>query len=90
MVKEAAVAQLIVRNIEDEVKNRLAERARRHGHSMEQEVRTILREAVNADQGMLDEVDMGTRLSAFFARHGLDDIEIRELKDEQARPATFD
>jgi plasmid stability protein len=84
------MAQLIVRNIEDDVKNRLAERARRHGHSMEQEVRTILREAVDADQSKFDEIDMGSRLSAFFARHGFEDIEINELKDEQARPAAFD
>jgi plasmid stability protein len=84
------MAQLIVRNIEDEVKNRLAERARLHGHSMEQEVRTILRDAVDADRNDADEVDMGTRLSAFFARHGFDDIEIEEFKDEQARAATFD
>lgn len=84
------MAQLIVRNIEDEVKQRLAERARRHGHSMEQEVRTILREAVGEDVRDIHEVDMGTRLQAFFARHGFDDLEIRELKDEQARPATFD
>jgi plasmid stability protein len=84
------VAQLIVRNIEDDVKNRLAERARRHGHSMEQEVRTILREAVDSDQSKFDEIDMGSRLSAFFARHVFDDIEIKELKDEQARPAAFD
>lgn len=84
------MAQLIVRNIEDDVKNRLAERARRHGHSMEQEVRTILREAVDSDQSKFDEIDMGSRLSAFFARHVFDDIEIKELKDEQARPAAFD
>ncbi|MBX2805777.1 MAG: plasmid stabilization protein [Hyphomicrobiales bacterium] len=84
------MAQLIVRNIEDEVKDRLAERARLHGHSMEQEVRTILRNAVNADHRALNEIDMGTRLSAFFARHGFDDHEIEELKDEQARPAVFD
>ena len=84
------MAQLIVRKIEDEVMNRPAERARRHGHSMEQEVRTILRDAVNVDQGNFDEVDMGTRLSAFFARYGFDDLDIEELKDEQARPATFD
>lgn len=84
------MAQLIVRNIEDEVKRRLAERAHRHGHSMEQEVRTILREAVDEDMRDLHEVDMGTRLRLFFERHGLDDLEIRELKDEQARPAAFD
>lgn len=84
------MAQLIVRNIEDEVKQRLAERARRHGHSMEQEVRTILRDAVGGEAPDAQQVDMGARLKAFFERHGFDDLEIKEFKDEQARPATFD
>jgi plasmid stability protein len=84
------MAQLIVRNIEDDVKQRLAERARRHGRSMEQEVRDILRNAVRDMPEREPEVDMGTRLSNFFAKHGLQHIEIDELKREQARPAKFD
>jgi len=40
------MARLIARNIEQEVKERLARRARSHGHSMEEEARRILREAV--------------------------------------------
>lgn len=84
------MAQLIVRNIEDEVKERLVARARRHGHSMEQEVRLILRNAVREEPRQVPETDMGVRLSAFFAKHGLEDFEIEEFKDEQARPAAFD
>ena len=40
------MAQLLVRNIENEVKARLQRRAKRHGRSMEEEVRDILRAAV--------------------------------------------
>ncbi len=40
------MAQLVVRNLEDEVKKRLQLRAIRHGRSMEEEVRDILRNAV--------------------------------------------
>jgi antitoxin FitA len=40
------VGQLIVRNIEDEVVQALKERAGRHGHSAEEEHRSILREAL--------------------------------------------
>jgi hypothetical protein len=40
------VAQLVVRNIEKEVKVRLQRRASRNGRSMEAEVRDILRDAV--------------------------------------------
>ena len=37
---------LIVRNVEEEVKKRLVQRAAENGHSMEAEVRGILKEAV--------------------------------------------
>ena len=42
------MAQLIVRNLEEAVKRKLKlkRRAARHGHSMEQEIREILRNAV--------------------------------------------
>jgi plasmid stability protein len=44
------VAQLIVRNIEDELVLALKRRAARHGHSMEAEHRAILREALTRDE----------------------------------------
>lgn len=40
------MAMLTVRNIEDDLKSRLRLRAGSHGHSMEEEVRQILREAL--------------------------------------------
>ena len=39
---ECKMAQLVVRDLDDEVKNRLQLRAKRHGRSMEAEVRDIL------------------------------------------------
>ena len=83
------MAQLIVRNIEDDVKEQLAQRARRHGRSMEEEVRHILRIAVHADMKAPDTA-FGTRLVNFFAEHGLDELDIEEMKGGEARPATFD
>ena len=44
------MAQVLVRNLDHDVKERLQQRARRHGHSMEEEIRTILRQAL-ADHG---------------------------------------
>ena len=41
--------QLIVRNLEDSVKRKLKQRAARHGRSMEEEVREILRDAIKDD-----------------------------------------
>ena len=83
------MAQLIVRNLDDQVKERLAQRARRHGHSMEQEVRDILRDAVAGGMKAAPEVGLGTRLTAHFAEHRLD-FEPPEFGAEEARPARFD
>jgi plasmid stability protein len=83
------MAQLVVRNIEDEVKDRLVQRARRHGHSMEEEVRTILREAVREEMKPAPNLGFGTRLANFFAAHDFD-FEAPEVKGDEARPAAFD
>ena len=40
------MASITIRNIEDELKERLRIRAAQHGHAMEKEARTILRCAV--------------------------------------------
>ena len=45
------MAQLIVRNLEDAVKRKLKRRAARHGRSMEEEIRDILR-GMGLDFGM--------------------------------------
>ena len=63
------MAQLIVRNLDDDVKERLQQRARRHGRSTEEEVRSILRQAVLADER--SDVPLGTRLAGRFAGAGL-------------------
>jgi antitoxin FitA len=81
------MAQLLVRNLEDNVKARLQRRARRHGHSTEEEVREILRNAVR-DEGPPPS-PLGSRLRARFAEIGLDQ-DLPELRGEVARPATFE
>ena len=43
---KSQTAQLVVRNLEEDVKARLQKRAKKHGRSMEEEVRDILRKAV--------------------------------------------
>jgi antitoxin FitA len=82
------MAQLTVRNLEQSVKTRLQRRAKRHGHSMEEEVRDILRNAVKGkDAG--DEVGLGTRIQRRFAGIGVD-LQIPERRGEPVRPAVFD
>ena len=41
------MASITIRNLDDDVKTRLRVRAAKHGRSMEEEVRIILREAVS-------------------------------------------
>jgi antitoxin FitA len=44
------MAQVIVRKLEETVKRKLQRRAARHGRSMEEEVRDILRDAVKDEE----------------------------------------
>jgi plasmid stability protein len=80
------MAQLIVRNLAEDVKVKLRERARRHGRSTEAEVRDILRSAVRAEGA--PSRPLGTRIRARFARIGLDE-DIPELRGQPAREADF-
>jgi plasmid stability protein len=81
------MAQLVVRNIEDQLKERLRRRARQHGRSMEEEVREILRNAVRS--GRAPSEGLGTRLARRFKGRGLD-TDIAEMRGEEARPAKFE
>ena len=79
--------QLIVRNIETTVKARLQRRAKRHGRSMEEEVREILRNAVHQEDEPAG--GLGTEMSSLFAKVGLDS-DIPELRGHEIKPASFE
>lgn len=81
------MAQLVVRNLDDEVEARLLLRAQDHGCSLEDEVRTILRQVVGRDE--MPPRGLGSRLSARFAGIGLPH-EIPELRGEEAHPAVVE
>jgi antitoxin FitA len=83
---EKLMAQLLVRNLDDDIKAKLQRRARRHGRSTEEEVRDILRNAVKGEAAAFP--PLGTRLRARFAGIGLDQ-DIPELRGQTARPADF-
>jgi plasmid stability protein len=80
------LAQLLVRNLDDDVKAELRRRAKKHGRSTEEEVRDILRVAVNDRRAA--SLPLGSRFRARFARIGLDD-DIQELRGNAAQPARF-
>ena len=82
------MAQLIVRNLDDDVNERLRERASKHGRSMEEEVREILSAVVlTADE---PEVGLGTAIANRFRGCGFEPGEIVELRGSIVRPAIFD
>jgi plasmid stability protein len=82
------MAQLLVRNLDDDVKAKLQRRAKKHGHSTEEEVRSILRDAVAKEAE--PRVGLGTRIAARFAGLGPKEGEIEELRGQPVRPARFD
>ena len=81
------MAQLVVRNLENDVKARLQRRARRHGRSMEEEVRDILRAAVHKDENK-SEFGLGTEIAALFPKSG-PDFKIEKL-DIEIKPPIFE
>lgn len=81
------MAQFVVRNIETAVKQRLQRRAARHGHSMEEEVREILRGAVHDEEESGGR--LGTEIAGLFAKAGLVEA-IPELRGHGIKPVTFE
>lgn len=83
------MAQLIVRNLEEDVKEKLKHRARRHGRSTENEVREILRNAVKREGAV--QAGLGSRIRARFAKvHLKNGEDIPELRGQPARAVEFD
>ncbi len=80
------MAQFIVRHLEDDVKSRLKRRAERHGRSMEEEVRHILRNAVREENRPAPK--LGSRIAARFAKSGLA-ADLPELHGQSPRSADF-
>ena len=83
---DAAMAQVIVRNLDDDVKAALKQRASQHGWSMEEEVRFILRRAVNEEPVVSGK--LGSRIAARFADVGLTEP-LPELHGESIEPMSF-
>jgi plasmid stability protein len=80
------MAKLVVRNIGETVKAGLRARAKRHGRSMEEEVRAILR--VAAQNEATSALPLGSWIAARFAGLGLTE-DMPELRGEAAVPAEF-
>lgn len=77
------MATLTIRNLDDNIKAALRLRAARHGHSMEEEARLILKQAVQSppiDKGL------GTRIHRRFAALGGIELPLPERKPSRSPP----
>lgn len=78
--------QLLVRNVEEQLKVRLQRRAKRNGRSMEEEAREILRHALREET---PQAGLGTELASMFAGIGLP-TDIAELRGHVVHPTEFE
>ena len=78
------MASITIRNLDDDVKVRLRVRAAGRGHSMEEEARQILREAVEREAGP---TNLATAVRDRFAPLGGVELELppREVMQEPPR-----
>jgi antitoxin FitA len=81
------LAQLVVRNLEEQLKVRLQRRAARHGRSIDEEIVGILRDALQGSDSQ--DGGLGTEISALFSEIGLEG-EVPEIHGHLIAPATFD
>jgi len=80
------MAQFVVRQLEDDVKARLKRRAERHGRSMEEEIRQILRNAAKEENRPV--ARLGSSIAARFRKVGLT-TNLPELHGQLPRSADF-
>jgi len=79
------MAAVSIRDLDDEVRERLRVRAAEHGRSMEAEIRAILTDAVNAPT---DSVGLAQALLARFGDLGGVDLEL-PARSQPARAANL-
>ncbi len=80
-----ALASIVIRNLDDEIKKRLKLAAARHGCSMEEEARQILKSALLRNDA---EYGLGTRINKLFKEIG--GVELPEIPRSMPRPSPFD
>jgi plasmid stability protein len=78
--------QILIRNLDAQVKTRLQRRARRNGRSMEAEARDILRDALKEDE---PRGGLGSEIAALFRGCGLTE-DIQELHGFTVTPPDFE
>ena len=80
------MATLTIRKLDDAVRDRLRQRAAEHGHSMEEEVRQILRQVVKPADTAATSEGLGSRIHNHFAQLGGIELELPSRCDTPAAP----
>lgn len=89
------MTQLLVRKLDEDIKPKLKARAARHGRSLEEEVRVILREVADEPEqapAEPEQAGLGTQISKLFEGIGFapGEFESDGLLDSPVRAAEFD
>lgn len=83
------MATLTVRNVEDETKQRLRLRAARNGHSLEEELRSIIRSAATAKEAAPRGSNLYDDIRELVEPHGGFEIPVAD-RQPVARPIPFE
>jgi antitoxin FitA len=91
------MAQLLVRKLDDSLKEKLRAQANAKGRSLEEEARAILKSGVGRSTSDANEFGWATKFSQRFQKVGLTDDEfdefekaIQSLRGSRVRPAEFE
>ena len=88
------MASVTIRNLDPEIKQKLREQAARHGNSMEQELRTIVRAAVNdnpaAKQASENYGSVWEIFSELREKYGTFELELPRRATLADNPPSFD
>lgn len=76
------MASITIRNLDDDLKAKLRLEAARHGRSMEEEVRIVLRDALSQSTSG----GLGTRIQERFASAGGVELELPPRTDQPRSP----
>ncbi|MBW4480622.1 MAG: plasmid stability protein [Tolypothrix brevis GSE-NOS-MK-07-07A] len=74
------MTNIIIPNLDDDIKSRLQKRAEKHGRSLEEEVKEILRIALSENNEHSHSLNLATMIEQRFANLG--EFELPEIKRE--------
>ncbi|MFP4406963.1 MAG: FitA-like ribbon-helix-helix domain-containing protein [Spirochaetaceae bacterium] len=84
------MATLTIRNLDDELKSRLRIRAPRHDHSMEEEARSILRNALSDSETVKESTGIGTRIRNRLKELGGVELDLPQRTEEPRVPENLE